>query len=463
MRLPRSLPWRFALACAGPAALSAGALVIFLIAVPSTRPQSNAGAFTLMASVAATASVALSAALAIYMGGRTSHVVRAVAHGARRLADGDFSHRVNQRSRDESDDLSTAFNTMASALAGLVSDLSGERDKLYAILDTMADGVVVVDDEGRIALMNAAAETLLDVGANEAIGRHLVDMVRDHEMNGLVSRTLDYKTVQQSEIDLLRQRRFVSALATPLSYGTGAGALVTLHDLTRMRQVDTTRREFVSNVSHELRSPLASIRAMLETLTEGALDEPDAARDFIDRINRDVHRMTVMVNDLLDLSRLESGQAQLHLQPMDLRPLIEDVAVDLLDRADGGRIRVKTDFPEDFPLVVGEEEKLRQVLSNLLENAVKASLDEGDLTVAGTITDRFVEVSIRDTGAGIPAEHLPHVFERFYKVDRARRDGGTGLGLAIVKHLVQAHGGDVRAASEEGVGSTFSFTLPRAS
>jgi two-component system phosphate regulon sensor histidine kinase PhoR len=238
--------------------------------------------------------------------------------------------------------------------------------------------------------------------------------------------------------------------------------LLTLHDLTRIRQVETTRKEFVTNVSHELRSPLTSIKAMVETLADGALEDPKVGRDFLGRIERDVNRMNAMVNDLLELSRLESGQISLNLAPFDIRALVEDVVADCQPRVANKRLAVQSRISADVPRVIGERDKIRQVLLNLLENAFKHTGSDGRIDVSAAMKGRFVEIAVADTGSGIALEHLPHVFERFYKVDRARRDGGTGLGLAIVKHIVQTHGGTVRAESELGVGSTFYFTLPRA-
>ena len=233
--------------------------------------------------------------------------------------------------------------------------------------------------------------------------------------------------------------------------------------MTSLWQVETTRREFVSNVSHELRSPLAAIRAMTETLQDGALNDTDTAQDFLTRILNDTQRMTTMVNELLELSRLESGQAPIHLAPVSLESVVTEIESRFDVSPDHERLKLETNVPDGIPLVIGEADKLNQVLANLVENAVKVTGDGGLISISANATDRWVEVKVSDNGIGIAREHLPHVFERFYKVDRSRRDGGTGLGLAIAKHLVQAHGGDIKVESVEGEGSTFSFTLPRAS
>ena len=268
--------------------------------------------------------------------------------------------------------------------------------------------------------------------------------------------------MRQAHLELLRQRRLVSAIAIPLG-GDGGGVLLSLHDLTAFRQLETTRREFVSNVSHELRNPLASIRSMIETLSGGAIDDRRTAADFVSRIEQDVRRMDTLVSELLELSRLESGQVALDVRPLSLEPIAADTVASFHDRSSGGGVEVSVEIPADLPLVLGESEKIRQVLSNLMDNALKFTPPGGRITVSARPGHRNVIARVSNTGDGIAPEHLPHLFERFYKVDRSRHDLGTGLGLAIVKHIVLAHGGDVDVESSLGEGATFTFTLPRAS
>ena len=239
--------------------------------------------------------------------------------------------------------------------------------------------------------------------------------------------------------------------------------LLSLHDLTAFRQLETTRREFVSNVSHELRNPLASIRSMVETLSGGAIDDRQTAADFVSRIEQDVRRMDTLVSELLELSRLESGQVALDVRPLSLEPIAADTVASFRDRSSGGGVEVSVEIPADLPLVLGESEKVRQVLSNLMDNALKFTPPGGRITVSALPDHRNVIARVSNTGDGIAPEHLPHLFERFYKVDRSRHDLGTGLGLAIVKHIVLAHGGEVDVESSLGEGATFTFTLPRAS
>lgn len=430
---------------------------------PRSENNSVEAAVLLVIIFTAATVLILSVGLAYVLARRASRSMEAVAEGARRFAQGDLDYRMDTNSSSDTGELAGVFNQMAAAIRGRVRDLSAESNHLSVVLDTMADGVIVINGNGRVELMNLAAEWMLESSTHEAAGSQLVEVVRDHEILQLVSEATTTRQTRQVELELAHRRRFLNVIATPLSEGGDEGVLLTLHDVTRLWQMETTRREFVSNVSHELRSPLASIRAMTETLQDGALNDPNTAQDFLTRIQSDVQRMTKIVNELLELSRLESGQVPIHLVPINLHTVVQEIESRFDMGTAGKRLTLETHVPDDIPFVMGEADKLNQVLRNLIENAVKFTGDGGTISISAETTDRWVEVKVKDTGVGIAPEHLPHVFERFYKVERSRRNGGTGLGLAIVKHLVQAHGGDIKAESVEGEGSTFSFTLPRAS
>ena len=405
----------------------------------------------------------LSVGLAYFLAQRASRSMEAAADGARRFANGDLDYRMDTSSYPGAEELAEAFNQMASTITDQIRNLTTESNQLSVILDTMADGVIVVNSNGQVELMNLSAEWMLESPNREADRIQLAEVVRDDGILQLVSEARATRQTRQAELELVHRRRFLNVIATPLSEGSDEGVLLTLQDVTSLWQVETTRREFVSNVSHELRSPLAAIRAMTETLQDGALNDTDTAHDFLTRILNDTQRMTTMINELLELSRLESGQAPIHLAPVSLESVVAEIESRFDVSPDHERLKLETNVPDGIPLVMGEADKLNQVLANLVENAVKVTGDGGLISISANATDRWVEVKVSDNGIGIAREHLPHVFERFYKVDRSRRDGGTGLGLAIVKHLVQAHGGDIKVESVEGEGSAFSFTLPRAS
>ena len=405
----------------------------------------------------------LAVGLAYFLAQSASRSMESAADGARRFANGDLDYRMDTSSYPAAEELAESFNQMASTITDQIRNLTTESNQLSVILDTMADGVIVVNSNGQVELMNLSAEWMLESPNREADRIQLAEVVRDHEILQLVSEARRTRQTRQAELELVHRRRFLNVIATPLSEGSDEGVLLTLQDVTRLWQVETTRREFVSNVSHELRSPLAAIRAMTETLQDGALNDTDTAQDFLTRILNDTQRMTTMVNELLELSRLESGQAPIHLAPVSLESVVTEIESRFDVSPDHERLKLETNVPDGIPLVMGEADKLNQVLANLVENAVKVTGDGGLISISANATDRWVEVKVSDNGIGIAREHLPHVFERFYKVDRSRRDGGIGLGLAIAKHLVQAHGGDIKVESVEGEGSAFSFTLPRAS
>ena len=442
----QSLQWRIGLAYAVLTSVAVAALALV-------------GDTVLAVALAALGSSLLSIGLAYLLVRRTVSSIRSVTEGARRLARGDLEHRAASRASDESRELASAFNAMANSLRDTVQGFSDEGGKLSAVLDTMADGVVLVRSEGSIEEMNGAAGALLGLKPEGARDRPFMEVVRDHDLQLLMTRALESRQQERDEVELLNNRRFVSAIAMPLAGSESTGVLLTLHDLTRQHQVDTTRREFVSNVSHELRTPLSSVKALAEALENGALDDPDTARDFVGRIHGEADRMSAMVDELLELSRLESGQVALVMETVDVATLVRSEVEAFQLRAKATGAVLETQLPDGQALVRGERDKLRQVLVNLLDNALKFTPDGGTVTVSVHAAAGGVELSVRDTGAGIPTEHLPHVFERFYKVDRARRDGGTGLGLAIVRPIGEAHGGTARVESREGEGTTVSVML----
>lgn len=431
------------------------------VAVPTARIHASINRIIATVGVSGLTVALLSVVLAFYLAHRTSRSVRSVTEGARHLAKGDMEHRVQATARDETQELALAFNSMATVLRDMVRNLSEEHGKLSVVLETMADGVIVIDVEGRVELANQSALRFLTLTREQGTGETFMTVVRDHELRQLVATCRQQRMPQRTEVELLRPRRFLSAIASPVEDG-GNRVLLLLHDLTSLRQVETTRREFVSNVSHELRTPLASVRAMVETLEDGALHDEEAAQDFLRRIHQEVDWMTGLVNDLLELARLESGQTTLRLAPTNISALVDECVAALRMKAEDKGVVLTAGMPNDLPLSAVDADRLRQVLLNLLDNGIKFTPPEGKVAVTGQRTPDGIRISVQDTGIGIAPEHLPHIFERFYKVERGPRDSGSGLGLAIVKHIVQAHGGTIAVESKEGEGSTFSFTLPLA-
>ena len=420
--------------------------------------QSGIGPVNAVLALVGATAVAASAIVACLSGRKSSRSIRDVTEGIGRIDAGDLDHRIRAESSGDTGDLVAAFNRMATSLTSMMGDLSGERNKLSAVMETMSDGVIVVDSSGDVELLNGAAATLFGVDPGVDPETPL-SIGYDHELRQLVAACREAGQPQYAEIILTEGRRTVSAVATPLDEEPGGAVLVTLHDLTELRQVETSRREFVSNVSHELRTPLSSIKAMAETLEDGGLDDPSINADFVRRIHTEADRMTTLVNDLLELTSLQSGQADMKAQQVDIGSVIREEGSRYVQVAEGLGIEARVSVQDDLPKIVAQEDRMRQVVRNLLDNALKFTPENGRIDISAETNHEVVEVRVSDNGLGIPPESLPHIFERFYKVERSRRNEGSGLGLAIVKNIVQAYGGEVHVESREGEGSTFSFTL----
>lgn len=331
------------------------------------------------------------------------------------------------------------------------------------LFNSMIEGLLLLDRAQKIYLANRAFKNLFGLKV-ELRGKTILEALRLHELEELVQRVQAEGQVFDYEIklpDLTERWLRVNASVISNSAGEREGMILVFHDLTRLKQLERTREEFVANVSHELRTPLSLIKGYVETLLDGARNNPEVSERFLKIIERNTNRLDLLIQDLLTISALESGRMKLNLQPMDLRTVADKVLGDLHSKAEEKNVTLANELPE---LVLrADANRLDQVLANLVDNAIKYGRPNGKVTVSGRkLDDGRLEASVQDDGPGIPAEALDRVFERFYRVDKARsRDqGGTGLGLSIVKHIVQAHGGEVWAKSELGKGATFFFTLP---
>jgi two-component system phosphate regulon sensor histidine kinase PhoR len=329
----------------------------------------------------------------------------------------------------------------------------------------MTDAVMIVDADGQVEMMNQAAERIFAASQETARGRTLAEVVRHHQLVEIWQQCAATGEEQTITLDLPSQRLSLQAVATTLGESMPGSILLVLQDLTRLKQLETVRRDFISNVSHELRTPLASLKALTETLQDSALEDPPAARRFLARIEAEVDALSLMVTELLELSRIESGKVPLQFTPVAARDIIATAIERLHLQAQRAGLMVTSSLPEGLPFVLADRSRIEQVVVNLLHNAIKFTPSGGkiDLEVrAGSEPAQAGHLifSIRDTGVGIAEDDLPRIFERFYKADRARSGGGTGLGLAIARHIVEAHGGKIWAESRLGQGSAFSFSLP---
>jgi len=352
------------------------------------------------------------------------------------------------------------------ALQKKIAALEGEILKNSAILHYMSEGVIGVDRSQRILIINPGAESILHLPASSAKGKTLLEVTHETEAERLMTQALETSRYQTGEIELTYPEPKVlraSAMGLPENVGELCGILV-FYDITPLRKLENIRREFVANVSHELRTPLTSISGFIETLLGGALKDTARSESFLKMMQEDTQRLTRLIQDLLNLSRIESREIPLNLEPLDLKREIEKTMEGLQPHLEEKKIKMEMIFPDALPKVLADADKFKQVLLNLLDNAIKFNKPQGQIKIQGISIGRFVEISIRDTGIGIPPEATDRIFERFYRVDKSRTSdsGGTGLGLSIVKHIVEAHGGKVRCDSIFGKGSTFFFTLPLA-
>lgn len=385
---------------------------------------------------------------------------------AQLIAKGDCSKKISIGSRDEIGELARAFNHMSEQVQSRVQDAVTSKLRLEAVLLSMFEGVMVIDTKGEILLMNQALKYFLCI-REEWVGKKPLEIARNLEIQDIVDKVLKRTSgVESRQISIfMPQEKTLLVHAAPVVRdNTVEGAVLVFHDITTLRQLEKMRQDFVANVSHELRTPISTIKGYAETLLDGALDDRDNARDFLKIICSDADRLAKLIEDLLDLSKIESGKLELHLNRIDLGPMIQQAVGHFRNQIHTKSLSVAIDIQKGLPDVLAEEGLIAQVLLNLIDNAVKYSDENGKIMISAHPDQGFVRLDISDTGIGIPQEDIPRVFERFYRVDKARSRelGGTGLGLAIVKHIIQAHHGDVTVKSILGKGSAFSFTLPQA-
>jgi len=362
---------------------------------------------------------------------------------------------------------STAINdleNLSSAMTALISNLDtrysivdSERSRLATVLEQITDGVLIADAQGLIRFSNPAAGRLFQFA--NPINHSIAEVVRNHQLVEAWRRCQQTRQMQSESVEVPTRHQYLQLVVIPDQHTSGS--LLLVQDLTRLRRLETVRRDFVSNLSHELRTPLASLRALAETLQEGALDDPPAAHRFVDHIQIEVDALTQMANELLELSKIESGRFSLDHSPVAPSNLLQSAARRMQVQAERANINLRVECADDLPTIPVDSQRLEQVLVNLIHNAVKFTRPGGEVVLLAEPVDGDVRFAVRDTGVGIPVDEVSRIFERFYRVDKSRTGSGTGLGLSIAKHIVEAHGGKIWAESLEGQGSTFYFTIPK--
>lgn len=372
-----------------------------------------------------------------------------------------YANLIRQQSNlyvdaQELENLSSAVIALVSAFEIKHSTLNAERARLATVLDQITDGVLIADSQGLIRFANPAAGKLFQT--SNPINRSIAEVVRNHQLVEAWRRCQQTRQMQSESVEVPTRHQFLQLVVIPDKHTSGS--LLLVQDLTRLRRLETVRRDFISNLSHELRTPLASLKALAETLQEGALDDPPAARRFIDQIQIEVDALSQMVTELLELSHIESGRLSLDLQPVAACDLLNSASKRMQLQAGRAGLTLRVQCGDDLPKVRIDAQRMEQVLVNLIHNAVKFTRPGGEVVLVAGSDHGLVRFAVRDTGIGIPAEDVPRIFERFYRVDKSRTGSGTGLGLSIAKHIVEAHGGKIWMESIEGQGSTIFFSIP---
>ncbi|MDH4085792.1 MAG: cell wall metabolism sensor histidine kinase WalK [Nitrospira sp.] len=411
--------------------------------------------------------------LSVWLAHNITRPLSDIASAARRLSSGHQTMPIRTTAQDEVGLLATTLNDMAGQLHAKIDELSEDRAQLLAVLTSMVEGVMVLDSRGHVLQINPALERMFGISRVEARGRPCAELFRHQQLNDLVTTILRSRVPGEDEIVLPLTGRCLQIEASPAGGEREREACIVLvfHDITELRRLEKIRKDFVANVSHELRTPLTSIKGYVEALLDGAKDDPVTSVKFLEIILKQSDRLNLIIEDLLELSKIESGRVSLKEEPLELRSAVDRTLSMIKPIADKKRHRLVTSVDLSLPPVAGDEGRLVQVLTNLLDNAIKYTPEGGTITVGAKLAPpignaepaaRAIDLSVADTGIGIPEEDRPRVFERFYRVDKARSRelGGTGLGLAIVKHIVEGHGGQVWVEANHPQGSRFVVRLP---
>ena len=411
-----------------------------------------------------TIAVALALLLAAIMGYVFAQTltgpILALTKGAKSLAEGDMSQSLKVKSTDEIGQLTSSFNYMASELAKNMSEISREKNRLEILLHNMSDGVISFDKDGDLMLANAAAANMLDV---EKMEMNFTDFIRKFDINSSVY--LDMGNEPSKKVTFPVGKQFINANFSPYydKKGEIEGLVVVLQDITEQKKLDDMRKEFVANVSHELRTPLTTVKSYTETLLDGAMEEEELAKEFLTIINSEADRMAFLVRDLLQLTRFDNKQVRLDMTEIEMNDFLSMTVRQNKIHAEAKNQVLSFEPYEHMVVVHGDRDRVGQVVNNIVTNAIKYSLEQATIRIFITEDDQYFKVNVKDTGMGISREDLPRIFERFYRVDKARSRamGGTGLGLAIAKEIMETHGGRLTAESEYGKGTTMTMWFPK--
>jgi two-component system phosphate regulon sensor histidine kinase PhoR len=440
-------------------------LGVIRVSVPLTQVKSLIRSTEYSLAIAFVLCAFLILILNIFVSRRLSQPVEEVTRAAEEISKGNFDVKAPHGAKGELGALGDSINVMASEIKKRVHEITQEKETLMTILRGMSDGVMVVDAQGRIILINSVLEELLqkrsDVG-----GKTPVEVIRSAELQNGFDRVLEKGETLSMELSLATSQTdnvFAVTIARLMHQDKPGGAVAVFHDITELKRVEQMRKDFVANVSHELRTPLTSIKGYAETLCEEGIEKNSQAQSFAQIILKHANRLSVLVHDLLSLTQLESQSTPMHRNEVDLCKVLDSAVLVVKPAAEAKNLHISTESIPEMTMVWADRDQIGQALVNFLDNAVKYTPEGGSITVSVTDAEDEVQVTVEDTGIGIPREDLNRIFERFYRVDknRSRELGGTGLGLSIVKHIIQSHSGRVWVNSELERGSAFSFSLPK--
>jgi two-component system phosphate regulon sensor histidine kinase PhoR len=390
--------------------------------------------------------------------------VNKIIQVSRKYSSGDFSHKIYHDSQDEIGELADTLNKMASDIEGKIKDVSSHSQQLKAVFNSMIEGVILTDQIGRVASINQAVERIFVVRRQNVEGKVFLEAIRNNDIAEVISTILNLGEPLSKEITLAYPvQRIFEVNATPIFYNNAiSGCLVVIHDITEIRRLETMRQDFVANVSHELKTPLTSIKGFVETLLSGALEDKENNRNFLKIIQDHAGRLDNLVDDLLSLSHLESRGMVINKKDFDLSSQVKEVIQGFKSQIKNKDIEVINQLPQEL-LINADKNRIEQVFVNLIDNAVKFNKNRGYIKIYNQLSEGNIKIIIEDSGMGIPQRDISRIFERFYRVDKARSRelGGTGLGLSIVKHIVELHGGIAGVESTEGFGSKFWFIIPK--
>jgi len=408
----------------------------------------------------------LAAGISLYVSRRISRPIEKLKQGADFFARGELSHRMPGTDLVEIDSLIEALNQMAGQLEDRLNTIVRQKNELAAVLSSMAEGVIAVDMDEQIISINKAAARIFETLPEDLLNRSIPEVIRNPDLQKFINKALSGKENLEQDITLYqRGERILYVHNTPLQDPDGQrrGVLVVMNDVTHLRKLENIRKDFAANVSHEIKTPLTAIKGFVETLRTGERAEPQETERFLAIIEKHVNRLTAIIEDLMKLSKIEQQdeKSDIHLEESSVKSVISSAIQTCRENAKAKEITIDFVCPEDISVLL-DSRLMAQAVINLLDNAINYSNEKSDIQISASLKDKELRISVQDHGIGIPKEHLSRLFERFYRVDKARSRelGGTGLGLAIVKHIAHAHGGRVSVDSIPGKGSTFSLHLP---